>query len=197
MKVFDELREKLKGLELEEEKVNDLLEFAKKEIPKEFIPKEKYNEKVSELDAATSKLEETNNTIEELKSNTGDIDEYKTKLDQLNQEYNEYKNEAEQRVQTMKKKNVIKDNLINSGADPNNVDLLMYEFENKLNDMKLNDDGSIIGLDEYINPLKEKRAPLFSKQQLDGAGTEPSNKQAEPTVDDTVMREAMGLPVDK
>ena len=60
MKLFDKLSAKLKELDIDKEQVNGLVEYAKSEVPKEFIPKEKYNEKVSEIETLNEQLEKTN-----------------------------------------------------------------------------------------------------------------------------------------
>jgi len=177
MKYFEELKGKLAELELDEEKVNELVEFSKKTIPKEFVPSDKYAEVKEELNSSKGQLEAVNKNLEELKQSTESVDEYKTKLDQLNQEYNEFKEQADTRVAKIKKWTILKDSLLNAGADKDNVDLLMNEFN--LDELKLNDDGNdIIGKDEYIQPIKEKRARLFVKKEVD------SNKP--PKGDETV-----------
>ena len=179
MKYFEELKGKLAELELDEEKVNELVEFSKKTIPKEFVPSDKYAEVKEELNSSKGQLEAVNKNLEELKQSTESVDEYKTKLDQLNQEYNEFKEQADTRVAKIKKSSILKDSLLNAGADKDNVDLLMNEFN--LDELKLNDDGNdIIGKDEYIQPIKEKRARLFVKKEVD------SNK---PPKGDTTVNE--------
>jgi molecular chaperone GrpE (heat shock protein) len=131
MDYFDELKKKLTDLGIEgldEKKINDVVEYSKKSVPKEFIPKTKYNETKEELDAAGKKLEETNKTIKDLQGKETDLEDYKTKLETLNTEYDTFKSDAEKRVDNIKKKSLIKDELLKNGADPANVDLLMFEF---------------------------------------------------------------------
>jgi len=188
MNYFEELQAKLEVVD--EEKVAEIIEFSKKSIPLEFIPKTKYNEKVEELTTTNAKLEETNKKIEELSKTETDAKEYKEKLETLNQEYEKFKDEAEERVSEMKKNSILKDRLIQEGADKDNIDLLMKDFDVK--EMSLNDDG-IIGLDEYLKPIKEKRARLFVQEEI-GTNTPKDGTDAEATsVDDNKLREAMGL----
>lgn len=164
MKVFEELKNKLSELELDETKVNELVDFAKKEVPKEFIPKDKYNEKVEELTSVNEKLEQTNKQIEELKDSTDNVEEYKTKLEEIKNEYEEFKSEADNRVNNIKKQSILKDRLLSEGADQENIDLLMKDFD--LSDMKLEQD-KIIGLDDYLQPVKEKRKRLFIQKDVE------------------------------
>lgn len=189
MNYFEELKGKLEGLE--EDKINEIIEFSKKALPKEFIPKDKYNDKVDELTSITQKLEETNTQIEELKNSTSSVDEYKQKLETLTQEYETYKQDADKRVANMKKTSLLKDRLIKEGADQDNLDLLMKDFE--IDQMQLKDDN-IVGLDDYINPIKEKRARLFVQEKVEG--NPPADGKGTSTDDvefDNQLRVAMGL----
>lgn len=188
MNYFEELKGKLEGLE--EDKINEIIEFSKKSIPLEFIPKSKYNEKVEELTAVNTKLEETNTQIEELKNSTSDVDEYKTKLETLTQEYEEYKGQADSRVANLKKSSLLKDRLIKEGADQDNIDLLMKDFD--IENMQLNED-KIVGLDDYVNPIKERRARLFVKEQVNSNPPEDGGKAEGNTELDNKLRQAMGL----
>lgn len=192
MKVFELLQEQLKGLEVDEEKINELVELTKKELPKEWIPKDKFNEKLQELEAVNQKLEETNATIEDLKASTENVEELKSKLNEVNSEYEQFKSEADKRVDRIRKESIIKDNLIKNNADPDTLDLLMYEFDGKYDEMTLKDDN-IVGLDDYINPIKEKREKLFLKNNVvtpkpeDGDGANADDIQLKS------VRKAMGL----
>ena len=167
MKYFTDLESKLKELELDEKVIGELVEFSKKAVPMEFVPSDKLRETKAELDEANTKLSDTNKTIEELQKSTGDIEEYKTKLAALNAEYDEFKSEADSRVAKMKKTSILKETLLKEGADKDNVDLLMNDFN--IDDMKLSEENKIIGLNDYITPVKEKRARFFVKTE---AGTE-------------------------
>jgi len=188
MNYFEELKTKLEGLD--EEKVNEIIEFSKKSIPLEFIPKTKYNEKIEELTDVNGKLEETNAQIEELKNSTGDVDEYKTKLDTLTQEYETYKGESDARITNIKKSSLLKDRLIRENADPENIDLLLKDFN--IEEMQLKDDN-IVGLDEYVNPIKEKRARLFVKEKIDSTSSDDGGDAEGTSAIDNKLRQAAGL----
>ena len=188
MNYFEELKTKLEGLD--EEKVKEIIEFSKKSIPLEFIPKTKYNEKIEELTDVNGKLEETNAQIEELKNSTGDVDEYKTKLDTLTQEYETYKGESDTRITNIKKSSLLKDRLIRENADPENIDLLLKDFN--IEEMQLKDDN-IVGLDEYVKPIKEKRARLFVKEKIDSTSSDDGGDAEETSAIDNKLRQAAGL----
>lgn len=191
MNYFEELKGKLVLLEgMEEEKINEIIEFSKKSIPLEFIPKSKYTEKVEELEGVNTKLADTNKQIEELTSSTADVDEYKKKLDTLTQEYETYKGEADVRVANIQKVSLLKDKLISEGADKDNIDLLLKDFN--IDDMQLEND-KIIGLDEYIEPIKERRARLFVKEQVESNLPDDGGDGTSVTSGENDIRQAMGL----
>ena len=108
----------------------------------------------------------------------------------IEQEYNEFKKSAEKRETQRKKQNIVNNTLLKSGADPENIDLLLNDFD--FGDMKLKD-GNIIGLDEYIEPVKEKRSRLFLQKEVEG--NEPGKSKGGGTNDEqeTKLREVMGL----
>ncbi len=191
MNYFDELKAKLDGLE--EAKIEEIIEFSKKALPQEFIPKSKYNEKAEELTQVNEKLAETNKQIEELKNSSTGAEEYKQKLDLLNQEYEDYKKQADTRVDNLRKSSLLKDRLINEGADKDNLDLLLKDFN--IEEMQLKDEN-IVGLDDYVNPIKEKRARLFLQERVDT--TKPDDGKGAGDSADTEMeakmRAAAGLP---
>jgi len=193
MKYFTDLEAKLKELGLEEKVIGELVEFSKKAVPMEFVPSDKLKETKAELEEANTKLSDTNKTIEELQKSTGDVDEYKAKLTELNAAYDTFKNETNLRVSKMKKVSILKESLLKGGADKDNVDLLMNDFN--IDDMKLNDaETDIIGKEDYINPIKEKRARFFVKVEPDTEIPPEGNNSSTDTAFDAQLRQAMGLP---
>ena len=189
MNYFDELKSKLEGLE--EAKINEIIDFSKKALPKEFVPKDVYNGKVEELTSVNQKLDDTNKQIEDLKNSAGDVEAYKTKLQTLNQEYDDYKKNADSRLANIQKTSLLKDKLLSEGADKDNIDLLMKDFN--IDEMQLKED-KIVGLEEYINPVKEKRARLFVKDMI--ITNKPGDGGAAGSEDgelDNKLRAAMGL----
>jgi DNA repair exonuclease SbcCD ATPase subunit len=196
MKVFEKLESKLKENEIDEEIVNDIVEFAKKEVPQEFIPKEKYNEKVSELESINEQLDKTNQKIEELSQSDADLEEYKKQVKELKNKKETFKEEYETKLNNIKKQQHLKDYLLDNGADRDNIDLLLNDFN--VDEMQLKDD-KIVGIDEYVNEdYKQKRQRLFVKQEAEGSGKPDEGKPAKTdTQFDAKLRQAMGLPVDK
>ncbi len=193
IKVFEKLESKLKELELDEEKVKDIIEFSKKEIPKDFVPSDELSKKKDELSQLQEKLEQTNNQIKELSETTESAEEYKEKLEELNNEYDEYKQQQETQLANIKKKHYLKDSLLEQGADKDNIDLLMNDFD--VDDMKWKED-KIVGIDEYVNEdYKTKRSRLFEKEVVEGGGEpEKGNPANNDLQEENKMREVMGLP---
>ena len=190
MKLFESLKEKFKGMDLTEEQVESLIKFAKSEVPKDFIPKDKYNQKISELDEVNSTLEQTNEKIKELNNSSENAEEYKKKLQAVNDELDNVKKNTELKMSKLQKESIMKEALIKKGADPDNLDLLMYELEAKYDDMELKD-NDIANKDDFINPIAEKRSKLFLKSKIDT----PNPKDGD-GISDTEFKDidsAMGL----
>lgn len=183
IKVFNKLEEKLKSLEIDEEKINELVQFAKDETAKDFIPKEKYNEKTSALEVADEKIqqyEEKAAKVDELIKEKAELKDQVTEIENTyKQKIQEVEGNYESKLKMSKKTSILKDSLIQNGADPENVDLLLHEFDGKIEEMKLNDDGNdIIGKDDYLTPVKERRNKFFKKIE-NNTGKPPSGGTGE------------------
>jgi len=84
----------------------------------------------------------------------------------------------------------LKDRLIRENADPENIDLLLKDFN--IEEMQLKDDN-IVGLDEYVKPIKEKRARLFVKEKIDSTSSDDGGDAEETSAIDNKLRQAAGL----
>ena len=79
---MDWLKEILTKAGVEEEKVTSILESAKKEVPTYYVPKNDFNEKVTEVKNLTTEKQTLTSQLEELKK----VDPAK-----LNEEIENYK----------------------------------------------------------------------------------------------------------
>lgn len=64
---MDWLKEILTKAGVEEEKVTSILESAKKEVPMYYVPKNDFNEKVTEVKNLTTEKQTLTSQLEELK----------------------------------------------------------------------------------------------------------------------------------
>jgi len=192
MEYFDKLKEKLGKLDLEESKVDELVEFSKKTVPKDFVPSNELTKVKDEFKAFKDSVEEKDELINNLKQKAESVEEYEEKINKIMEEKEKIEQEAETRVSRIKKQTMFKDALIENNANPKLVDLILLENKNKLDDMKIDEDGGkLIGQEDYINKIKEKRSDAFLKDNVDTPKPEEGDGGVEEEFAD--IDAAMGL----
>ena len=169
---------------LDDENVKNKIDAIKKELPKHFIPKEKYNEKASEvqekadeLKATTDKMTDLQKQVEKLSDAEGEQEKLKGDLKTINDEFEKFKGESESRLGNIKKTQAIERGLRDAQANPETIDLLITRFD--LDKIELADDGNVKEWDKHLEPLKETRKSLFAESNVSGTRP-PDGKTTEP-----------------
>lgn len=139
------------------EVVDTIADTIKAEIPKEFVSKAQYSKKVGLID-------ELNNTIADLEAKAGN-DDFKTKYEELNTQFENYKNELEIQKINSQKKDLIVSNLKKEGFNDKIVNLLIKEFD--LDKIEVEEDN-IKDWDNTITPLKETYADFIQVEGTEG-----------------------------
>lgn len=165
------LKQILEGAKIEDGKldITAVMETVNKEFPKHAVPKETFNSTNKELKIA-------NETIETLKENNASNEELQKIINQHEDDTKALKAAHEKEINDMKIDNAIKDILIKNKAI--HVDLLKTQF-NKEN-IKLNEDGTMTGLEEQFNSIKETYRDQF-KLDNEGEENQGSNYRYVPT----------------
>lgn len=163
-------------LENEELTAEQKQEAIQKELPKSFIPKQKYNEKVEELNATAEKMEELKGQVENLSKSSEEADKLKEQLENIKGEFDTFKTDSEKRVLNIQKKQAIERGLSGANANPDTIDLLTGLFD--IEKLQLNSKGDIVDWEEHLNPIKETRQSLFGKVKVNG--DEPHKGGGEP-----------------
>ena len=132
----------------------------KAEIPKDFVSKVQYKKKSELIDELNGKMADL-----EIQLNKGDTDEYKTKFETLENEFNNYKTEIETKENNRIKTNTLTGMLKQEGANENVLDLLTKAFD--LNGISVKD-NQIENWDELIKPVKDKYASCFGVTEIVG-----------------------------
>lgn len=155
------------------------------EIPKEFVSKEQYNKKAEEVEQLTGDLEKAQ------KSNLS-AEELQKQLDESVQNAKEREDKFNADLASMQKTNAVKLALKDSGTV--NSDLLFSQVN--LENVIIQDDGKISGLDDQVATFKETMPYLF--QETDEAakptivaGGNPSG--AENLSHEQKLAQALGL----
>ena len=185
IKAFENLAEKLQEIGLEEDKINEIVEYEKKNVPKDFIPSSKHKELLSEQEAKlneiNTKFAETNKKLESLKDNNNS-EELQEQLNKIKNEYEDFKNNVEKRETIRKKQNIFKNHLLEKGFNTKGVELLANQVN--FDDMQLKDD-KIIGIDEHTESLEEEYG--FLKVNTQAQSKEPEKGESNTTVDTSKM----------
>lgn len=131
------------------------------EAPKYIIPKEQYNEKVKELEAA-------NTTIKNLKKNNKDNPELQNAIKEHEKAMNKLKEEHAAEIKGMRIDSAISKLLTENHAKY--PELLSGKFDR--DKLQVTEDGKVIGLDEQLKGITETYKDMFSSTVL---GRTPSN----------------------
>lgn len=140
--------------------VDVLLKNINTEMPKHMTPKETFN-------GINEQLKTANKTIEDLKKNNKDNEE----LQKTVQKYKDDLEVKDKEMATIRKENFLKDSYRKAGAKEEYLDLLMKT--SKLDDIaEVN--GEYVGADKIITSSKESYKDLFSSNDNNNSGDDPT-----------------------
>lgn len=128
------------------------------EFPKHAVPKQDYNDKVKELNAA-------NTTIADLKKDNENNTELQKKITTYETEITNLKAAAA----NTQKEYALRDKLKEAGVT--DVDYIIYK-QGGLDKFNFDKDGKPIGIDDVLKPIKEASPHLFKAQN--GGGYVPA-----------------------
>lgn len=134
--------------------IEALMTSINAEFPKQAIPKAEYNNIRGQLKTA-------NDTIADLKKSNADNEELQTKLKEYSDTIKTMESNHKAELLQIKKKGAIDSLLLTNKAK--HSDLLADKFD--LEKITVNEDGSITGLDEQFNVLKETYKDLFEVEE--------------------------------
>ena len=155
----------LKRCGVEGELVDTIADTINAEIPKEFVSKAQYSKKVNLID-------ELNTTIADLEAKTG-TDEYKSKYEALEKEYNDFKTGIETEKINTAKSSTLREQLKAEGFNEKMIKLLEKNFD--LETIEIEED-KIKGWDDMIKPIKEEYADFIAVETQ--TGNPPANPPA-------------------
>lgn len=156
----------LKRCGVEGELVDTIADTINAEIPKEFVSKAQYSKKVNLID-------ELNNNIADLEAK-GNTDEYKTKYEALEIEYNNFKTGIETEKTNATKSSTLREQLKAEGFNEKMIKLLEKNFD--LESIEIEED-KIKGWDNMVKPIKEEYADFIPVETQTGnpPATPPAN----------------------
>lgn len=169
-------REFLKGLGLEKDAIDKIMAENGKDIE---LEKGKVKDIQSQLVTANNTIKERDKQLETLKNSPDNSETLKQQIQQL-QDDNKAKDEAHQKeIKELKVNSALEKALTNAKAKNAKAVQALLDLGD---DVELNEDGTIKGLDEKIKALKKSDAYMFNddKQTVKIDGAKPNASPNDP-----------------
>ncbi len=182
---MDWLKELLKKAGIDEAKLDGLIGDSNKELPKHFIPKDKYNEVAETRKKLETDLAARDQQLEQLKQAAGNSEELKKQNEQLQAENKRAAEEWQTKMAQLQLDFALERALTAAKAkNPKAVKALLDMEKVKL------DGEQLLGLEEQLKAIKESDPYLFgdSIPGKVGSGTNPpgaGNPEVNPWKPDT------------
>lgn len=152
-------REFLRGLGVEEEHIKKILDEHHDSVREYREKADKVDSLQNELETANNEIKERDNQITQLQEQSGDNEELNKQLEAYKQANADY----EQKLKEVQLNNAIKVHFAKDANDPDDV----LAFINKEN-LELQEDGKVKGLEDAGKALKEAKPYLFSENKPTG-----------------------------
>lgn len=163
------LQDLLKKYLNDDAKVNEFIEEMKKEkiyTSSEENMDTRYPKLKSDYEALLSKDEQSQKLIDELKKSNGNNEGLQAKIN----EYESKIAELQKQNETLVIDNAIKVGLLAKGAKANDIDYLIYRIKQGDNELKVDKEGNVKGLDSIIDDIAKVYSNNFedkSKKKVD------------------------------
>ncbi|MEG2908126.1 MAG: phage scaffolding protein [Erysipelotrichaceae bacterium] len=154
--------------------VDALNKVIDKEAPKHVVPKEQYNTLSTTKTQLEDDIAKRDKQLVDLKNSTGDVNELQSQIKKLQDDNESAKKEYDEKVKNLQYDAAIEKALTNA-IHP---DLVSGKIQREK--LKLNNDGTITGLDEQVTALKESYKDLFKPEKV--GGTPNNTGGSAPTV---------------
>jgi hypothetical protein len=165
---MDWLKELLKKAGIPEDKLEGTIADISKELPKHFIPKDKYNEAAEAKKKLEADIQERDKQLEQLKNVAGNSEELKAQIEQLQAENQKAAEEWQAKMAQMQLDFAIEKALASAKAKNAKAVKALLDMEK----VKL-DGEQLLGLDDQLKAIKESDPYLFGESGRVGSGTNP------------------------
>jgi hypothetical protein len=165
---MDWLKGLLEKAGIEEAKLDGLIADICKELPKHFIPKDKYNEVAETKKKLEADIQERDNQLEQLKNAAGNSEELKAQIEQLQAENQKAAEEWQAKMAQMQLDFAIEKALAAAKAKNAKAVKALLDLE------KIKLDGEqLLGLDDQLKAIQQSDPYLFGETGKVGSGTNP------------------------
>jgi DNA repair exonuclease SbcCD ATPase subunit len=165
---MDWLKEILKKAGIPEDKLDSTITDINKELPKYFIPKDKYNEVAEAKKKLETDIQERDKQLEQLKAAAGSNEELKKQIEQLQADNKKASEEWQAKMAQMQLDFAIEKALTAAKAKNAKAVKALLDMEK----VKL-DGEKLLGLDDQLKELQKSDAYLFGDSKKIGDGTNP------------------------
>ena len=165
---MDWLKELLKKAGIPEDKLDSTITDINKELPKHFIPKDKYNEVAEAKKKLEADIQERDKQLEQLKNAAGNSEELKAQIEQLQAENQKAAEEWQAKMAQMQLDFAIEKALAAAKAKNAKAVKALLDMEK----VKLDGD-QLLGIDEQLKALQQSDPYLFGDSGKVGGGTNP------------------------
>jgi DNA repair exonuclease SbcCD ATPase subunit len=165
---MDWLKEILKKAGIEEGKLDGVIADIGKELPKYFIPKDKYNEVAEAKKKLEADIQERDNQLEQLKNAAGNSEELKAQIEALQAENQKAGEEWQAKMSQMKLDFAIERALTTAKAKNIKAVKALLDMEK----VKLDGD-KLLGLEDQLKTIQQSDPYLFGESGKVGSGTNP------------------------
>ena len=178
---MDWLKELLKKAGIEEGKLDGVIADINKELPKHFIPKDKYNEAAEAKKKLEADLAARDTQLEELKKAAGSNEDLKQQIETLQADNKKAGEEWQAKLSKMQLDFTLERALTAAKAkNPKAVKALLDMEKVKL------DGEQLLGLDDQLKELQKSDAYLFGEPGKVGSGTNPPGGTEPKTIDQQI-----------
>lgn len=164
-------KEELVSMGLSEEQAGKVLDAHKEEL-KEYVPKSRFNEVNEEKKTLKSQLADRDKQLTELKNTAGDNEQLKQKIAELEDTNKKAAAEHEAQLKQLRIDHAVESALTSAKARNQKAVRALLN----LDDVDIDDDGKIKGLDKQIKKLVESDDTKFLFDVDSGKTTDASGK---------------------
>jgi hypothetical protein len=165
---MDWLKELLKKAGIEEGKLDSVIADINKELPKYFIPKDKYNEVAEAKKKLEDDLKTRDQQLEDLKNAAGTNEDLKQQIKDLQEANEKATRDWETKLAQMQLDFAVDKALTAAKAKNPKAVKALLDMEN----VKLDGD-KLLGLDDQLKAIQQSDPYLFGESGKVGSGTNP------------------------
>ncbi len=162
--------------------IEAIVQGATTEIEKSYVSKKDFDNVSQELSTTQGKMDEMKEQLKSIPEGLS-IDEMKNKLKETETAFDNFKNETEKREKLRNNSYAVEKALRAAGAAEDALDLIQKDID--IENINIDDKGSIVNWDTTLSELKGKRKSLFAVTtlQTDKPGSQESSTGAKPIED--------------